>query len=165
MTRKDSLIVLLFLLLAGGMGYGTYFLVNEVESLRETDKFLRTQSLQLELQAAEQVRQIEVYKKAIAALERYQLELPENEVDFYAWTQQELTRNGVRSNVVKPGSSPPQGRNAVQVDFQGPYYGFVKTFSDWRNLKVALRLSSVTMNMVDGDTVRGVAIVESVLKK
>ena len=65
---------------------------------------------------------------------------------------------------MKPGTSP-QGRRAVQVDFQGPYYSFVQTISDWRNLKVALRVSSVRMDSVDGDNAKGVAVVESVLKK
>lgn len=163
LTRKDALFSLLFFLLVGGVFLCVFFLVSRVESLRETEKHLHSRSLQLEQQTAERMRQIGVYKKAIADLERYQFEIPENEVDFYSWIQRELTRNGVRSNVVKPTNSPP-GRSAVQVDFQGSYYAFIRTLADWRTLKVVLRLASVTMNAADGDNVKGVAIVESVLK-
>ena len=164
MTRKDGILLLLLLLISGGMLFGAFYLVEEIQLLRVTEKDLRTQAMEVELQAAERTRQIEVFKRAIAQLERYQIQIPENEVDFYSWVQQELTRNGVRSNVVKPATSP-QGRRAVQVDFQGPYYAFIQTISDWRNLKVALRVSSVRMDAVDGDSAKGVAIVESVLKK
>lgn len=164
MTRKDSLLFLLLLVVSAGMLWGAFFLVGEIQRLRITEKDLRTQTMETELQAAERTRQIEVFKRSIAQLERYQIQIPENEVDFYSWVQQELTRNGVRSNVVKPANSP-QGRRAVQVDFQGPYYAFIQTVADWRNLKVALRVSSVKMDSVDGETVKGVAIVESVLKK
>ena len=164
MTRKDTLIFLILLLVSGGMLFGAFHLVKQMEQLRVTEKELRTQGMEIELQSAERMRQIEVFKRAIAQLERYQIQIPENEVDFYSWVQQELTRNGVRSNVVKPGTSP-KGRRAVQVDFQGPYYSFVQTISDWRNLKVALRVSSVRMDSVDGDNAKGVAVVESVLKK
>ena len=164
MTRKDTLFFLLLLLLSGGMLFGAFHLVEQIQQLRISEKDLRTQGMQIELESAERMRQIEVFKRAIAQLERYQIQIPENEVDFYSWVQQELTRNGVRSNVVKPATSP-QGRRAVQVDFQGPYYSFVQTLSDWRNLKVALRVSSVRMDSVDGDNAKGVAIVESVLKK
>ena len=164
MTRKDTLIFLILLLVSGGMLFGAFHLVKQIEQLRVTEKDLRTQGMRIELESAERMRQIEVFKRAIAQLERYQIQIPENEVDFYSWVQQELTRNGVRSNVVKPGTSP-QGRRAVQVDFQGPYYSFVQTISDWRNLKVALRVSSVRLDSVDGDNAKGVAVVESVLKK
>ena len=114
--------------------------------------------------AAVYTRQLEVFKRSIAQLERYQIQIPENEVDFYSWVQQELTRNGVRSNVVKPATSP-RGRRAVQVDFQGPYYAFIQTISDWRNLKIALRLSSVRLEAVDGGGIKGVAFVESVIPR
>ena len=164
MTRKDSILFLLLLVVSGGMIFGAFHLVNQMQQLRVTEKELRTQGMEIELQSAERMRQIEVFKRSIAQLERYQIEIPENEVDFYSWVQKEFTRNGVRSNVVKPATSP-QGRSAVQVDFQGPYYAFVQTLSDWRNLKVALRVSSVRMDSVDDDNTKGVAIVESVLKK
>ncbi len=155
--------LLVFALLFGGMVFGVFFFTSSMEALRRTERELSVRSARFEQQSAERLRQIEVFKRAIAGLERYQLEIPENEVDFYSWVQRELTRNGVRSNVMRPASSPP-GRSAVQVDFEGPYYAFARTVSDWRTQRVVLRLSSVTMNAVDGDTVRGVAIVESVLK-
>lgn len=163
MTRREIVLLLLFAFLFGGMLFGVFFLVSRIEALRGAERELSLRAARFEQQSAERLRQIEVFKRAIAGLERYQLEIPENEVDFYAWVQRELMRNGVRSNVMRPASSPP-GRSAVQVDFEGPYYAFARTISDWRTQRVALRLSSVTMNAVDGDTVRGVAIVESVLK-
>ena len=164
MTRREIVLLLLFAFLFGGMLFGVFFLVSRIEALRGAERELSLRAARFEQQSAERLRQIEVFKRVIAQLERYQIQIPENEVDFYAWVQKELTRNGVRSNVVKPATSP-RGRRAVQVDFQGPYYAFIQTISDWRNLKVALRVSSVKMDGVDGDGARGVAIVESVLKK
>ncbi len=163
MTRKEGVMLLFFAVLFGGMLFGAFFFVSRIESMRGEERELSLRSARFEQQTAERLRQIAVFKRAIAGLERYQLEIPENEVDFYSWVQRELTRNGVRRNVMRPASSTA-GRSAVQVDFEGPYYAFARTISDWRTQRVALRLSSVTMNAVDGDTVRGVAIVESVLK-
>ncbi|NCC58756.1 MAG: hypothetical protein EOM17_14185, partial [Synergistales bacterium] len=96
MTRKDSALFLLLLVVSAGMLFGAFYLVREIEQLRVTEKTLRTQSMEVELQAAERTRQLEVFKRSIAQLERYQIQIPENEVDFYSWVQQELTRNGVR---------------------------------------------------------------------
>ena len=163
MTKNNTFVFLIILLLSFGMIGGSYYLVNQTKILRQTETNLRIQKKKAELRIDEKMRQIEVYKRAIAQLERYQIELPENEVEFYSWVQQELTDNGLRSNMVKPASSPEQ-RNAVQVDFQGPYYSFVQTLSDWRNLKVALRVSSVRIEAKDGEGTNGVAFVESVIK-
>lgn len=162
--RRDALWFFLFLLLVGGLAWGQDYFINEMTILKNSIYDLRRESMILEQQAKEQMRQIEVYKKAIASLEKYQLGIPQNEVDFYAWVQQELTKNGVRSNVVKPVSSP-EGRSGVQIDFEGPYYSFVRTLADWRNLKVAVRVSSVTLNSVDDVNAKGVAVIQSVLKK
>lgn len=164
-SRKDTLFFLLFLLIVGGIVYGENVYLEEMKTLKGEIRTLRTQSMRLEQQAREQLKQIDVYKKAIARLEQYQLGIPENEVDFYAWVQQELTKNGVRSNVVKPANAPPAGRSGVQIDFEGPYYEFVRTLADWRNLKVAVRVSSVNLSAVDGENAKGVAIIQSVLKK
>ena len=162
--RKDGLWFFLFLLLVGGLAWGQNYFINVMAILKGSIYDLKRESMILEQQAKEQMRQIEIYKKAIASLEKYQLGIPQNEVDFYAWVQQELTRNGVRSNVVKPIPSAG-GRSGVQIDFEGPYYSFVRTLADWRNLKVAVRVSSVTLNSVDEVNAKGVAIIQSVLKK
>ena len=162
--RRDGLWIFLFLLLVGGLSWGQSYFINEMSVLKSTIGDIRTESMILEQQAMEQMRQIEIYKKAIASLEKYQLGIPENEVDFYAWVQQELTKNGVRSNVVQPIASA-DGRSGVQIDFEGPYYSFIRTLADWRNLKVAVRVSSVTLNSVDDVNAKGVAIIQSVLKK
>lgn len=162
--RRDGLWFFLFLSIVGGLAWGQYYFISEMTVLKSSIRDLRTESMILEQQAKEQMRQIEVYKKAIASLEKYQLGIPQNEVDFYAWVQQELTRNGVRSNVVKPIPSA-DGRSGVQIDFEGPYYSFVRTLADWRNLKVAVRVSSVTLNSVDDVNAKGVAVIQSVLKK
>ena len=97
-AKKDGLFFLLFLLLVGGLAYGQYFYINEMKGLKTEIRELKTRSMKLDQQAKEQMKQIDVYKKAIAQLEKYQLGIPENEVDFYAWVQQELTKNGVKSN-------------------------------------------------------------------
>ena len=164
MTRKDTILFLVLLLLCGGMLYGSYYFIDGIQNLRTEEKSLRTRARSVELKSAELTRQIEVFKRAIAQLERYQIQLPENEVGFYSWVQQEMDKNGVRSNVVKPAGSSP-GRNAVQVEFQGPYYAFVRALSDWRTSQVALRVSAVRLESTDGDNAKGVAVVESVLKK
>ncbi len=164
MTRKDTVTFLFLLLISIGMIAGSYFLLKETAELRGVERNLKVQKKQTEMQIDEKLRQIEVHKRAIAQLERYQIELPENEVAFYSWVQQELTDNGMRSNMVKPAKSP-ENRNAVQVDFQGPYYSFTQTLSDWRNLKIALRLSSVRLEAVDGGGIKGVAFVESVIPR
>ncbi|MDI9370855.1 MAG: hypothetical protein GX181_04495 [Synergistaceae bacterium] len=164
MTRRDTILFLIILLISVGMIAGSFFLMKKTEELRSVENSLRVQKKQTELQIDEKLRQIEVYKKAIARLERYQIELPENEVAFYSWVQQKLTDNGLRSDMVKPSSSK-EGRNGVQVDFQGPYYSFVRTLSDWRNLKIALRLSSVRIEAMDDGGAKGIAIVESVIVK
>ena len=163
-ARKDALYFLIFILLVAGLAYGQFSYIGEMKELKSEIKSLKTLSMKLELQAREQMKQIDVYKKAIARLEKYQLGIPQNEVDFYAWVQQELTRNGVRSNVVKPANTPA-GRSGVQIDFEGPYYSLVRTLADWRNLKVAVRVASVSLNSVDGENAKGVAVIESVLKK
>jgi hypothetical protein len=111
-----------------------------------------------------QTRQIGVFKKSIAQLEGYQMNIPENEVDFYSLVQQEMTRNGVRSNVMKP-VNVEAGRRGVQIDFEGPYYSFVRTLADWRDMKVAVRLTSVALNSVENGDAKGVAVIQSVLKK
>lgn len=164
MNRKDAVLFLLLFVVSVGIISGSYYLLKQIQELRATERSMLTQKMQLELQMAEKVRQIEVFKRAISRLERYQVQLPENDVDFYSWVQQKLTDNGVRSNVVKPAKSPAE-REAVQVDFQGPYYSFVRTLSDWRNLKVALRLASLRLESIDGGAAGGVAIVESVIKR
>ena len=90
MTRKDTLIFLFLLLLSAGMLFGAFHLVEQIQQLRISEKDLRTQGMRIELESAERMRQIEVFKRAIAQLERYQIQIPENEVDFYSWVQQEL---------------------------------------------------------------------------
>lgn len=163
-VRKDALSFIVFILIVAGIAWGQFFFIGEMKDLKSEIRGLKTLSMKLEQQAQEQMKQIDIYKKSIARLEKYQLGIPQNEVDFYAWVQQELTRNGVRSNVVKPVNTPA-GRSGVQIEFEGPYYSFVRTLADWRNLKVAVRVASVNMNSVDGENAKGVAIIQSVLKK
>ncbi|MFA7622101.1 MAG: hypothetical protein WCY56_09695, partial [Aminobacteriaceae bacterium] len=91
MTKNNTFVFLIILLLSFGMIGGSYYLVNQTKILRQTETNLRIQKKKAELRIDEKMRQIEVYKRAIAQLERYQIELPENEVEFYSWVQQELT--------------------------------------------------------------------------
>lgn len=163
-AKKDGILFIVFLMIIGGLIWGQNYYIDEMSELKVEIRRLRTTAMKLDQQAKEQMEQIDVFKKAIAQLERYQLGIPENEVDFYAWTQQELTKNGIRSNVVKPATTPA-GRSGVQIDFEGPYYSFVRTLAEWRNLRVAVRVASVTMNSVDGENAKGVAVIQSVLKK
>ena len=53
----------------------------------------------------------------------------------------------------------------MQIDFEGPYYSFVRTLADWRDMKVAVRLTSVALNSVENGDAKGVAVIQSVLKK
>lgn len=166
MTTKqhDGILFFLFAVSVAALVYGQDFFMNRMLERKAESRALRTESMTLETETKEQVRQIEVFKKAITVLEGYQLGIPENEVDFYAWVQQELAKNGIKSNSVKPAKGG-QGRSAVQVDFEGPYYSFVRTLADWRNLKVAIRLVSMNLTSINGETGKGSAIIESVLKR
>lgn len=161
--RKDGIICLILLVLFFGLLYGEYHYVFMMEEKKVAARDLRTETMILERQAQMQMRQIEVFKRGIAELEGYRMDIPEDEVDFYSWVQRELTKNGIRSNVVKPVAVQP-GRNGVQIDFEGPYYSFVRTLADWRNMKVAVRLTSVALHSVEDGNAKGVAVLESVLK-
>ncbi len=81
-------------MLVGGLAYGQYFYINEMKGLKTEIRELKTRSMKLDQQAKEQMKQIDVYKKAIAQLEKYQLGIPENEVDFYACARADQERRG-----------------------------------------------------------------------
>ncbi|GAB1487526.1 hypothetical protein MASR2M79_25910 [Aminivibrio sp.] len=66
--RRDGLWFFLFLLLVGGLAWGQHYFITEMTVLKSTIRDLRTESMILEQQAKEQMRQIEVYKKAIVSL-------------------------------------------------------------------------------------------------
>ena len=101
-ARRDGLVFLILLVLFSGLLYGAHRYVGEMSEKKNAIRDLGTQSMALERQLQMQTRQIGVFKKSIAQLEGYQMNIPENEVDFYSLVQQEMTRNGVRSNVMKP---------------------------------------------------------------
>lgn len=163
-ARRDGLVFLVLLAFFSGLLYGAHRYVGETSEKKNTLQDLGTQNMALERQLQMQMRQIVVFKKSIAQLEGYQMKIPENEVDFYSLVQQEMTRNGVRSNVVKP-VNVEEGRRGVQIDFEGPYYSFVRTLADWRDMKVAVRLTSVVLNSVENGNAKGVAVIQSVLRK
>ena len=65
-AKKDGLFFLIFLLIVGGLAYGQYFYINEMKGLKTEICELKTRSMKLDQQAKEQMKQIDVYKKAIA---------------------------------------------------------------------------------------------------
>ena len=72
MTKNNTFVFLIILLLSFGMIGGSYYLVNQTKILRQTETNLRIQKKKAELRIDEKMRQIEVYKRAIAQLERQQ---------------------------------------------------------------------------------------------
>ncbi len=161
---KSSFLVLLLFLLGGALVYGEYSFGKTIMELRRSIESLTVQRTVLERTAMEQTQQISVFKKALAELETYQLGIPANEVDFYSLVQKEMEKNGLKSNIIRPVKAA-NGRSAVEISYEGPYLSFVPTLSDWRSLKVAVRVSSVTMQGGEDLAIKGNVILESVLGK
>ncbi len=94
-AKKDGLFFLHFSFARGRPRYGQYF-TSRNEGPEDRDPRAQDPEHEADQQAKEQMKQIDVYKNH-RPLEKYQLGIPENEVDFYAWVQQELTKNGVKT--------------------------------------------------------------------
>jgi len=160
---KTTFLAFLLIILAVLLVFGEYkFSTMVIESKQKLDSLKKT-SMLLERTVQQKTQQIAVYKKAIAELEKYQLDIPEDEVDFYDKVQQQLTNNTVRSNSIR-GSKAAKGRNAVTIDFEGPYYAVLQTLADWRNMDVVVRVSSLSLNSLQESLARGNITIESVLK-
>lgn len=67
----------------------------------------------------------------------------------------------MKSTAMRPDAKTA---NMIQVDLHGPYYSFVKTLADWRNLGVVIKLNSVILNGSEDENVTGVVVLESVSK-
>lgn len=161
--NKTTILGILLIVIFGLLIYGEYkFSTMVIESKQKLDSLKKT-SLLLERTVEQKTKQISVYKKAIAELEKYQLDIPEDEVDFYDKVQQQLTNNAVRSNQIR-GSKGQKGRNSVTIDFEGPYYAILQTLSDWRNMDVVVRVSSLSLGSLQENLARGNITIESVLK-
>jgi hypothetical protein len=118
----------------------------------------------MERTVEQKTKQVTVYKKAIAELEKYQLDIPDDEVDFYDKVQQEMTDNAVRSNRITAAKAKG-GRNAVAIDLEGPYYNILRTLADWRGMDVVARVGSLSLSNGENGMTNGKVIMESVLKK
>ena len=68
MNRKDAVLFLLLFVVSVGIISGSYYLLKQIQELRSTERSMLKQKMQLELQMAEKVRQIEVFKRAISRL-------------------------------------------------------------------------------------------------
>lgn len=161
--NKKSILGLLILLVFGLVIYGEYiFSRNVIDSKKKLDTLKRNQ-LTLERSVEQKTRQVAIYKKAIAELEKYQLGIPEDEVDFYDKVQQEMTDNTVRSNRITAAKAGG-GRNAVAIDLEGAYYDILQTLADWRGMDVVVRVSGLSLNTGAEGLARGKITLESVLK-
>lgn len=161
--KKPILAMVLGVLFVGAV-YGEFlFSRNVIDSKNRLDGLKRNQ-LTFERAVEQKTQQVAVYKKAIAELERYQIDIPEDEVDFYDKVQQEMTDNAVRSNRISAAKAGG-GRNAVAVDLEGPYYNILKTLADWRGMDVAVRVSKLDLDTGENGMTRGKVTIESVLKE
>lgn len=162
---KKGIITLLLILFFGGLIYGEYrFSELVIDSKRELDNLRRTRMV-LERSVEQKTRRVSVYKKAIADLKQYQLDIPLDEVDFYSNVQQQLNNNSVRSNRIRSVKASA-GRNAVAIDFEGPYYAILETLADWRNMDVVVRVGNLSLRSSSGAAMTtGNATIETVLKE
>lgn len=161
--NRKTLLGLILIILFGLIIYGEYSFSSLVmESKKKLDSLKRNQ-LTLERSVEEKTKQVVVFKKAIAELEKYQLGIPEDEVDFYDKVQQEMTDNTVRSNRITAAKAGG-GRNAVAIDFEGAYYDILQTLADWRAMDVVVRVSSLNLSSGGEGLSKGKITIESVLK-
>jgi len=161
---KKGIIFILVILFFAGLIYGEYWFSNTViQSKRELDSLRRTKMV-LERSVEEKTKRVSVYKKAIADLKQYQLDIPLDEVDFYSNVQQQLNNNSVRSNRIRSVKASA-GRNAVAIDFEGPYYAILETLADWRNMDVVVRVGNLSLRSSGEAMTSGNATIETVLKE
>ncbi len=160
---KKTVLGLILIILFGLTIYGEYsFSLKVIESKKKLDTLKRNQ-LTLERSVEEKTKQVAVFKKAIAELEKYQLGIPEDEVDFYDKVQQEMTDNTVRSNRITAAKAGG-GRSAVAIDFEGAYYDILQTLADWRGMDVVVRVSGLNLSSGTDGLSKGNITIESVLR-
>lgn len=161
---KKGIISFIVILFFSGLIYGEYRFSNAViQSKRELDSLRRTRMV-LERSVEQKTKRVSVYKKAIADLKQYQLDIPLDEVDFYSNVQQQLNNNSVRSNRIRSVKASG-GRNAVAIDFEGPYYAILETLADWRNMDVVVRVGNLSLRSSGEAMTSGNATIETVLKE
>jgi hypothetical protein len=70
----------------------------------------------------------------------------------------------VRSNRIRSVKASA-GRNAVAIDFEGPYYAILETLADWRNMEVVVRVGNLSLRSSGAAMTSGNATIETVLKE
>jgi hypothetical protein len=155
-----SLFLFLFFFLLVG---GEVLFSREIIRERRTIDDLRTREAILESDVRDKTRLITAYKDTLGAIERYEVNLPANEVAFFSAVERELAKNGVQVNSIKPAKAS-KGARGVEVDFVGPYYAVLNVMADWRGMGVAVRMDSVSLarDQQEG-LVKGKVVLETVL--
>ncbi len=155
-----SLFLFLFFVLLVG---GEVLFSREIIRERRTIDELRTREAILKSDVRDKTRLIQAYKETIEAIERYEVNLPANEVAFFSAVERELAKNGVQVNSIKPAKAS-QGARGVEIDFIGPYYAVLNVMADWRGMGVAVRMASVSLSRDQREgLVKGKVVLETVL--
>lgn len=162
LSGKRPLVLLFLFLVLGGMLFAEYRLNSTVVEERRKIDSLRKQEAILSRSIRENTRLVSVYKKALSELERYELSVPVDEVDFYSNVERELTANGILVKSIQP-TKAPSGQTAVRVQFEGLYYSILKVIADWRGLDVVVRMRDISLDSDKGGFARGTVVLESVL--
>jgi len=153
------LLFLVFVLLIGGEVLFSRAIIRERRAIDD----LRKREAVLEGNIRDKTRLISAYNETLSAIERYEVNLPTNEVAFFSAVERELARNGVQVNSIKPAKAG-KGYRGVQVDFVGPYYSVLNVMADWRSMGVAVRMVSLSLARdSQSGMVKGTVVLETVL--
>ncbi len=106
----------------------------------------------------------EAYKDALSELLKYPIKLSKDGASFYSNVESALVRNNMSVTDIRPAGAG-EGVVAVRVEFTGNYSSVLGAIKEWRQIKEVARLKSITILPVKEGTVRGVAILESPLRR
>lgn len=162
---KRALIIFCFCLVMGGFLWFQHTLSASILRERDTIDGLAKQEIGFKASIAQKYATLEVYRDALGKIEEYRIELPADNVAFFAAIEAAITGNDLKINKVNPTKTANADRTAVAVACEGSYLNLLQAVSDMREGKLVLRLFSLSVKGQENGPVSADMSVETIMRK
>ncbi len=164
LRNKQVIIAVAFPLAFMLLVAGELHFANKMAKLQMDIARLREEQTLYRLQISRIASEVEAYKDALSELSKYPIKLSKDGASFYSNVESALVRNNMSVTDIRPAGAG-EGIVAVRVEFTGNYSSVLGAIKEWRQIKEVARLKSMTILPDKEGTVRGVAILESPLRR